>query len=110
MNAKWGMDPADCAIATLSAEKAERVAIGGPDGGGDCGLLRFGGMRGLQLAWLAADLDGLGDSQGQFLLLGLVRLVCPHNALNERVADDIGVFKVAEVDAFHAIEDVDGVY
>ena len=56
-----------------------------------------------------ANLNRVAEGEGELLLPGLGGVVSANDALNERMADDIALFKVAECDAFDAVEDVDGV-
>ncbi len=65
--------------------------------------------RRLILVLLRADFDGLAHRQRQLLLLRLGGLVGADNPLHQRVAHHVAVFKVAEVDALHAVQNVDRV-
>jgi hypothetical protein len=70
-------------------------------------LLCFGN----RLDWLwESSIGNAGFAEGEGeLLLGLaVAVVGADDALDEVVADDVDVFKVAEANAFDAVEDVEG--
>ena len=48
------------------------------------------------------------DGKGELLLGLAVAVVSSNDALDELVANDVDIFKVAETNAFYAVEDVKG--